>query len=577
MSEKHAPNNTEDRPPAGTTPPAAGCAGGFPARRSTVRRRGRRKRFGAILTGSLVLLGAAAWYLYRPAEPPAAQPTVRVERRLWRPVLRQYGLLEARHEVSVFSGFNGEVIWKIEDGAAVKPGDPILRFDSQAVEDGIEQLEEDLAEREAELRQRERETALSTTEYKLLVERAEVERRMARLEYEEMLAGPTAAEKKKSRLRLRRTKLLYRRAREQLSGVEYLFSLGFAGRLELDRTRLEAAQAESAFAEARELDRLLPLKGGKDALRSAKLRLAKAEQHLAAAKVAAETAAAAARARSELARVSVDNIRRRMGRKKEELKNSVVRAPSGGRVAFVDIWKGSAELSPIQIGERVFHGMLLCKIADTSALRVKALFSEADALELPARAVADVKLPAFPGRIFSARRVAAPLTAEDKNLLLPKPALRHAGEAFVNAVVVRFEFINLTDAERNELRLGMTAALEIPLTEPHETAVVPWRAVWFTPRVSTDGKTEADQPFVLVRRNAAAEPQPVFVKLGLGDAFFAELKDGPPVGTPLRTWTRLSAEERRRTLLLLNDKSRCKNLPPRKIAGKKVDAGTSAR
>src|SRR6185369_15658365 len=44
--------------------------------------------------------------------------------------LHELGSIEALIETPVLSPFNGEVVWKIEDGTFVEAGEPVVRLDS---------------------------------------------------------------------------------------------------------------------------------------------------------------------------------------------------------------------------------------------------------------------------------------------------------------------------------------------------------------------------------------------------------------------------------------------------------------
>ena len=79
---------------------------------------------------------------------------------------------------------------------------------------------------------------------------------------------------------------------------------------------------------------------------------------------------------------------------------------------------------------------------------------------------ATVKLPAFGGRSFDAYVSELSVVATDKNAALSSLAVRSAGEAFVNVVQAKLDFVNLSDADRKEFRIGYTADVYIDLHEP---------------------------------------------------------------------------------------------------------------
>ena len=107
-----------------------------------------------------------------------------------------------------------------------------------------------------------------------------------------------------------------------------------------------------------------------DSKRLADLQLEEAKKALATARFNKASDLATGNANLELAEIELENLNLDLERKRRYLDAGEVKAPVPGRVAFVDVWKGSRQsLSPIQIGESRRRGQDLCRIADVQMAR----------------------------------------------------------------------------------------------------------------------------------------------------------------------------------------------------------------
>jgi macrolide-specific efflux system membrane fusion protein len=254
-----------------------------------------------------------------------------------------------------------------------------------------------------------------------------------------------------------------------------------------------------------------------DQKRVADLSVADAEQVLATARFNQKADAEIAKANLELAQIELENFKLTLDEKQRYCAEAEVKAPARGRVAFVDVWKGSrGTASPIRIGESRNRGQDLCKIADVSALRVQTRVSEADVKRVSIGKTATVRLPAVPGKQFKARVSEVALVALDKNRALSSLAVKHSGQAFVNVVQVHLIFEGLSDEDRGQMRLGLTCEVSIEHGEEREALLIPWSAVLFAP----DGQAGVEV------RGGFGRPARRPVKLGGGDALRVEVLEG---------------------------------------------------
>jgi hypothetical protein len=126
-----------------------------------------------------------------------------------------------------------------------------------------------------------------------------------------------------------------------------------------------------------------------------------------------------------------------------------------------------------------------------------------------------VRLSALPGRTFEAVVSELAVIAMDKNVALSSLALRRAGEAFVNAVQAKLDFVNLPDKEREQIRVGFTADVYIESSPVTEALTVPWSGV----RFDAGGRPVAEAA-------AGGGRQLRTLSLGRGDAYRVEVLEG---------------------------------------------------
>jgi multidrug efflux pump subunit AcrA (membrane-fusion protein) len=224
-----------------------------------------------------------------------------------------------------------------------------------------------------------------------------------------------------------------------------------------------------------------------------------------------------------LAKLQQENADRDLRRKKKVLDSAVVRSPVRGRASFIDVYKGPGKVNtPIQVGEQRSQGWDLCVICDISALRVRVLVSEADIKHVAVGQHATVKLRAL-DKEFTARVAKLGLVAQDKNVALSGLASRRSGEAFVNVIEAKLDFVGLTESDMRKLRIGYTADVTIDLDGAPDALQIPWGAVAYD-------KTGA--PFTEVLAPAGAEHR--LLKLGGFNCNRVQVLEGVREGEKVR-------------------------------------------
>lgn len=383
--------------------------------------------------------------------------------------LVEMGDLRSAEETPVYTRTSGEVVWLIDEGALVEAGDVIARIDETAVREKLEEEERQLLPRRQDLERAESGLKAAKARGPLNVRLAEIKLDQARWRLNDLMMRPTEEELTEAKLDLRVAAVLRDKTKQELGRVEELARRGLAADAELRAARLKAlnAGAEAGLAALR----LDILKSGPSrlSLESARLKVEKAKLEVEEARFLRETDVTIAEKTVQIARARLSSHERQIERRGRDLENCEVRAPVAGRVAFVEVWKGSKQTSRIEIGETCRWGQMICKMADPSRMEVRVLVNEVDSLRLRVGQRAKARLTAFPGSEIEGRVAQIGPSAADKNEKLGHLALRKAGQAGVNVVEVAIAL----DRPPPGFRGGYTARVEIDLADDDEAPGAP--------------------------------------------------------------------------------------------------------
>jgi len=401
-----------------------------------------------------------------------------VQRASFASVLHELGSIEALNEIAVLTRFSGDIVWMTEDGKAVEEGEPLVKFETKTVVEDIEQREKDMLDKKDAVRRAEEDIKTATERYKSVIRQAEITFAEAEIDRKRIYDDPIPDDKLDAELTLKSAELELKQAELELSGYEELAKQSFVSQAALKKKQLDVATIRVNHAKSKVLYDLILQGNTPDAKRVADLAVSDAKKRLNIAKFNRDADLSVANAALELARVDLKNFERELVRKKEDLEAATVRAPKKGNVVFTEVMKGSTKSkSPIQVGETRTAGGDLCTLCDTSMLRVNVWINESDVKGLGMGQHASVTLPALPGRTYDAAVSQLAVMAQDKNAALSSLALRKSGEAFVNVVQVRLDFLNLSDAERKAIKVGFTADVFIETTEKSDALTIPWAGV----------------------------------------------------------------------------------------------------
>lgn len=220
---------------------------------------------------------------------------------------------------------------------------------------------------------------------------------------------------------------------------------------ELAQARANLAVASTQADDAR-ATREVRSRGGELGLVSAEEeRTARREQSV------AETTVELRRAQVQASVASLASARLGVADAERRLTETDVRAPIDGTVLSVDVEVGTIVPSAVT---NVGGGSALITLADLADLRVVGLIDEAQIGRVAVGQTVSIRVDAYPDRVFTGRVVrVSPLGREASN-------------------VVTFEVeVEVTDADKNLLRSGMSADLEIETSRLTDVLLVPLEAI----------------------------------------------------------------------------------------------------
>lgn len=452
------------------------------------------KRKTIIIVAAVVLVVVGALFLARVIgrgqNATAQTETVTVARGAITQVVNATGnVAPARRATLSFelSGRVAEVL--VEEGEAVKEGQPLVRLDSADLEFALRSAEASL--RAAQARYEQVKAGPSSEE----IAAAEASLASAIASYEKLKKGPTADEVAIAKANVERTEAILKQAQAAYDRIAW------RGDAAASPQALQLQQATIDYQTALANYRLATAGPTESALKAAEAQIAQARANLERLKrTPTPEDLAVAQSQVDSAQVAVDQARRR-------LDSAVLRAPFDGVVEKV----------AIDEGQLVAAGTPAVIIADTSAFHIQVAVDEMDVALVREGQVARITLDALP----------------DTEIMGHVERIGLAGSQATGVVTYDVRVaIDPTDAP---LRAGMSATLDILVAEKDNALVLPNRAI------RTDGKT--GQRYVEVLRGGQAVR--VDIKPGIRDERYTEILEGPAEGETVLITTVSSGQQLR--------------------------------
>jgi len=435
------------------------------------------------------------------------------------------GNVESQNNIEIFcevddihgDGIHGTaILWIVTNGSSVKEGDLLVEFDETGHQAQLDQqiLDTEKARAEqikasAKLENQKTQNETAEAEAELQIQLAELELRMFKdqekgthqLEVEEInrLIEDIDNQILEAEANLKLTK-------NDMLGVESLFKLGYAGKSELDRSRLDYLQAESLYAaklnklktqlatlkkkESYEHDMQLLKLGGAQAtaIRGHKQVLLDNKALLDQAQAAADAADRALKKEEEL-----------LARYQKQVGNCKIFAPQDGMIAYAEHQRGWWA-SEVRQGAAVRPRQHILSLPNLTMMQVKTAVHESVLNQIKLGLPATIRVQPFQNRTF---------TGTLKSLaVLPDQSGAMSSDTKV------YETIVTIDQEVEHLKPGMSAVVEIHIDRLKDVLSVPVQAV----------VQIQDDSWCYVELDGNAERR--IVQLGRTNDKFVEIREG---------------------------------------------------
>ncbi len=431
------------------------------------------------------------------------------------------GNLESQNEEKVLcevddfrrDGINGNpIVWVIPNGSEVKQGDLVVELDSAPLKEELDEQELDceqatelflLAEAAHENQLTQNDTNKAEAELKVKLAQMELDMFVDsqngthKLEVEEIerqiddvnneiLAAQANLELKRNDKR----------------GIETLFKLGYAGKSELDRARLEFLQAESAYAA--KVNRLKTQRATltKKQTYERDMQLLKLEGALSTSQrnlkqVTRNNAASLAKAKASLEskREYLAKEQERLQRLQDQYAKCKIHAPQNGMVAYA-----SSRNEVVRAGAPVRMRQHILSIPNLTKMQVKTAVHESVLDSIRPGLKTTIRVDAFSNRTYTGT--------------VHSVAVLPDQDGWVGSDTKIYDTVILIDSDVENLKPGMTAVVEIHVDKKEDVVVVPIQAVL----------EEDDQAFCYVDRSGRLERR--IIKVGKSNDQMIHVTDG---------------------------------------------------
>lgn len=359
-----------------------------------------------------------------PDERRTRPPTARAKRGPFRVTVDEVGVIQARSSVEVSAPFWGKVLQLLPEGTTVSAGDPVLWMDTSERERRLERVEADLRAARGQLDKH--------------LERLRLRRKQTELDLARSEAN----------LRFEETKLESRR--QELSDAERRLSLELVSVASVDQKRRALRQAGLDHARA-ELGHRRKVEEAKSQERRIEVDRREAERRF-------------------------SRQRRRHENVQREVEQSLVRAPTAGRIFYPKVYiRGSAEQRKVRVGDQVssWTGPVLA-LPDLSTLEVRSQVDETLVARVVPGVLAVVRVTAIEevrlgGSVAEIALLAVPRSKSDGAGFSDSPDLETEQVVFPLTVTL--------DEADERLQPGMTVAVSFVLETLDEAVSVPRAAV----------------------------------------------------------------------------------------------------
>ncbi|MCK5359071.1 MAG: HlyD family efflux transporter periplasmic adaptor subunit [Gammaproteobacteria bacterium] len=416
------------------------------------------------------------------------------------------GVLEARRSVTLASGLpsnKAKIIFLQPEGAVVKPGDVIVKFDQSPFVDDIAKLSADIGDASAALAQAEEELQIAIQQGRENVDSMKHNLEVARLKHKNLKDAELPIRKAKSKNDLQAAELKFKQARKKASSMKDLLEQGFTKRREYEQAKAAINTASSERALAKQQYKLLTEMVAPGEMRQSELKLTELERKVGEQKMLNQHKMALKNTALIRLNHRYDGLKKSMQSAEALLDKTVLTAPVPGFVVY-KVVSVQGEMRKVQVGDSVWQNNGFIVLPDMSEIITDLKIREIDIAQLEVGQAVLIRPQAYPNMTLKGRVETIGTLATGKNEEMPR-------------FLVRIAIAGIDP----KLRPGMTVRARIQAAHLEDVVRVPVEAVFYS----------GDQTVSFLWKMNKAEP--IEIEIGPSDGNFVVITKGLSGGEKL--------------------------------------------
>ncbi len=458
----------------------------------------------------LVAASWLSWQLLFGARAGEKQPSrlVTVERKSFPLQIVERGVIRPAiisPITSQISSNQAKIVWLVKEGAEVRKGMLVARFDAKPFLDNLQKAEQAYADARATSAAAEKMLSLQKEEEAGKIEEAARKVEIARIQAENIRSGSGPLKRKTLEQQAHQAQRALDLGQSELADLDVLLEKGHVSLREREKAADKVSTAREQLAVARaELDNFNTYVWPQ-MQREAQLLVDGAESNLERVKRTAELLIQNREAEVEKSRRNEENKLAAFNQAKTEIINCDVQSPTDGILLYPELPRENGRRK-IQIGDSVWVGQTFLEVPDTSALTAEIHIREVDVAKVAAGMPAEIEVDAFPGRTFAGVvDSVASLARED------------ADDGHLRRFYARIRL----QGDTGNIHVGMSVTTRIVYRQVEDAVAVPLSALFYNGNQS------------MVRRKLPDGLQEVPVKVGDRGQLWAEITGGIAEGDVL--------------------------------------------
>ena len=280
------------------------------------------------------------------------------------------GELQALNNIEIVSEVEGQTTIQtlVKEGATVKKGDVLVTLDSSSIKQKIEDTTLDLQKAEADLTNSREMKDIQESQNAANLEAGQVALTLAQLNLQQYTEGTYPQSVANARADLEKAQITLKSRQEDFDQAQRLLAKGFTNASDVKDKENALVDARNGLAKAETAINVLSKYSHPSDLAEKKNDLSQAEKKLARTRRENASAMMQREADVKAKQQSLDVLKRRMDRLKQQFAACTITAPADGMVVYsssADRWSSN----PIQEGAQVRERQSLLKLPDTNLMK----------------------------------------------------------------------------------------------------------------------------------------------------------------------------------------------------------------